>query len=1235
MKTRTLTLLALLVLASVSSFADDPIAGGLYRLSSGRGSNRIMTVGDDGKLTTRARSDGNLGQVWILTKTGQGSNGTMYTLRSALTGQYVQEQKSLNTNFYTADGAKNFYVREHPGIKGYFNFSNEDSFTGLSCIHEDAQFKVVPWSASSSATLSASEWKLEAVTDITVEQVSENIISKSPYSELEEGGVYRIISAPYGRAVCEMSSSATVTTEASSDDASQYWKFVKTGSGYSLQNMYTHRNIQRQGGTVSTQYKTSASSSAFTVRRNTAFPYDIMYDIVDNGSIVLHCAASQGNNVVGWYASDGESNQASVWRLQKVEVSDEELQKAYEGFVEQQSTLKSLTAIRLRLNKFFTDNSCTELKDDFNGLDDGQLRDTLDGLPSVLVDMAVKVKNDSWQKWEREFRVARYGAYSDAAYWANRLSLSAYGRQNNPTGILADKNEMLYVFVGSRIPSGSTLTIETCSTTGVQAAYSQKLSRGLNLVVVPENNSQVYVNYLSANGREIADFDSIGIHIEGGRVNGYFSTARHSDADWEEMWSDGLFSGPVIDVKGSYVMMHMNSTLFRQNVGSRVHRIMDIWDGIVRDELDLMGLLRNDSHPEAYEDLYPRRFNNLMECVSIDYSYMFSTWYYTAYNEGTLSTILNYSKMAEGDGSLWGPAHEIGHSNQGAIKIVGSTEISNNLFSNAIVYLAGNYVSRGFNMQNVQPWLARKLSWPEMYNQGDVMTMTRLFYSLYLYYHVLGNDSTFYQRLFHELRNDPLVHPANPSVMSGKDDYLKFARLASKVAGEDLTDFFDYWGFFRPISNVAVGDYANYTVTTTQADIDEAMQYIKSCGKPNRQIIFIEDRVRQVRKADGTYKKALGESPYSECKSKMGQYEDYPLNLEPSGYIYSVTASGRVTVPSAARNAVGMIVYDKGGRLAYAADTYTFTLPEYLVDEGGYTIYSVRSNGKLTKMYNRNADEYYTVDVYRKASRPFVYYTDGDVSGGTVPELGANDIAVVRSADAPASLASMTNVVGPDSVAANVELADTVGYYAPFEFTAAKFSFTSSLPAAVSNKAYPFAVDASAFSSVGKVMTYKGTEFGGGQAYVVAGDTTGTLEPSCPLLVVRKGGNAPAEWRFSGENVRLAGSGRQSTIGEANFVANFLDTEHSGTSYQGSADGSAFSKRTGRYALKPFAVWLSPANDDYDAYLLKDWDTVGIDNAKALRPANAGGRIYTIDGVRVTAPQKGAIYIIDGRKVVY
>lgn len=144
----------------------------------------------------------------------------------------------------------------------------------------------------------------------------------------------------------------------------------------------------------------------------------------------------------------------------------------------------------------------------------------------------------------------------------------------------------------------------------------------------------------------------------------------------------------------------------------------------------------------------------------------------------------------------------------------------------------------------------------------------------------------------------------------------------------------------------------------------------------------------------------------------------------------------------------------------------------------------------------------------------------------------------------------------------------------------------------------------------------------------------GLGEAANPLLVVRNSADGPAQWSYNAENVRLRGGSKQNEIGGMSFVANFLDTDHTCTAYISSEDCSSFDKQADKNHLQPFAVWLSTTDEGYDRNLLKERGTVGIDNVN-VRPAKPDGRIYTIDGVRVTNPQKGGIYIIDGKKRVY
>ena len=71
----------------------------------------------------------------------------------------------------------------------------------------------------------------------------------------------------------------------------------------------------------------------------------------------------------------------------------------------------------------------------------------------------------------------------------------------------------------------------------------------------------------------------------------------------------------------------------------------------------------------------------------------------------------------------------------------------------------------------------------------------------------------------------------------GKNDYLHIAKMMCDAAGEDLSEFFEAYGMFIPVSNFFVDDYSKYWVTTTQADIDAAKAYMQRYPKAGN-IVF-------------------------------------------------------------------------------------------------------------------------------------------------------------------------------------------------------------------------------------------------------------------------------------------------------------------------------------------------------------------------------------------------------------
>ena len=1204
---------------------------GIYRLTSGRSSGKAMTINSNGELVVATKNTSDLKQVWLIVR-----SGSTYYLRNASSGLYVQTEKNLYTKFSTGSTKATFYIQENAAVSDYFNISTKSDFSGTSCLHEDAQGSVVCWSATTKSPASGSEWKLESATDVSLDQIKEQFNKATGSATIEAGKYYRIISPEYNRAMTETVISKAVGTTEPANDLTQYWVLEKSGSGYFIKNAYTGRYIQKQNGTLSTQYKTNTTTNgAFTISVNNNFPYELRYNIVDNGQIVLHTAATQSYNTVGWYTSNGTSNLASVWYFQEVNPTQDELDATQKDFQDIQTAQNKESSHRTLVTNFFEDYACTTLKSEYQSMDDDALRTAMAELPTIIQEAAVKIKNNAWEKWEKEFRVADYGAYSAPDYWASKLQMHAYGRQNNPTGIIADKNELVYIFVGSSLPSGATLKVETCSSTSVWGDYSKQLKRGLNILVAPADNSHLFILYTSRNGDDISRYANLNIHIEGGRVNGFFDCKKRTDQDWTQMKKDGLFTAPVIDVLGEYIHWHMSTDYVKNNVGTKITEVMAVWDSTACWELDLMGLLKSEKYPDVYEDIYPRKFNNLMECTTVTGdSYMYSTSYYTGYNESNTGSIIQYSKVTAGDGTLWGPAHEIGHSNQGAIRLVGTTEVSNNLFSNMVIFKTGKYTTRYWNIQEMQRWMDQKLSWPELYGKNSeretIGLMNRMFFNLYLYYHALGNHPTFYQEVFKRLRNSPLVQTAG-GITYAKNDYLKFARICSEVAGEDLSEYFEYWGFFRPVIKFEINDYSTYYVTATQREINDAKTAIKACGKPNGNIIFVEDRVENEMGKDGKTKRTLESYSVANCENEMGQYTDFPKHLEASGHIYVVDAKGNVTVTALGKNAVGFKIYDKDHNLAYVSATRKFKLPSYLVEEGGYTIVAAQSDGTDVQLFNKKTDTYYTMNIYRGTKNAIVRYTDAKAESGTIPTLNGNDLAFITEENAPDTLTTMRNVVAAGNTADSILLDNTLPYYAPQDFTAKTLKFNLAYGSHNNLLALPFAISQSDLASDLKLKAFKGVDEYNGNKYLLFEDTDDKIEAGVPFFLLNTSGQAGTQTLTCSDATVLANAGNIN-IGAQTLYGNFTASTVASGKYLPDSTCTTFSLVAENTECPAFGVWMESTDTDKAAtYVIAYNDPTAIKEIATDKSQNK--TMYDLQGRSVKQPGKG-IYIINGKKVV-
>ena len=579
--------------------------------------------------------------------------------------------------------------------------------------------------------------------------------------------------------------------------------------------------------------------------------------------------------------------------------------------------------------KYFTDDICTELAVPYSAMTDEQLRTAMSEMPEQLVDIAIKVKNDAWGKREKEFRVFEAKPHSNSYNWKYLMNVRQYSELQNPTGISAD-NEYLLIFVGSELPDSIWMELYPVAGNMYSPLMTNTLTSGLNMVKIPDtegDDRMLFIKYYvdtdsSATSKKLADYPNVPIHIEGGYVNGYFDLARHTDEDWRDM-TQNMMKHYSVQVLGERVMFHMELNNVLKACPKTIVDAITWWDRCVAWQHELMGA-----------DKYYDRWNDIiMAKDGYEGMFMYATETFTYYEHYTLPDILPWAKVYADPGQMWGPAHEIGHVNQGAINVVSCTEVTNNLFANVQVYRTGKTTTRGLGLAECRKDFGNKTAFPL---RSDPIGKSRMFFQLYLYFHVAGKDTTFYPRLFEALRKNPLDKGPKDrnwwSLTQGKDDQLKFAEKCCEIAQMDLSEFFEAWGFFEPMKDAHVGDYENFIVNLTNDEIEASRARMQKYEKKGGHLMFIEDRIKRSKREDGVsgYRKDFSSDFAVGKMGKVGQWSDYvDESVKAQGYYY-VNVMGNITIKTTnkAAGALGFKLYNaETGDLLDFNNEYSLVVP--------------------------------------------------------------------------------------------------------------------------------------------------------------------------------------------------------------------------------------------------------------------------------------------------------------------
>ena len=750
-------------------------------------------------------------------------------------------------------------------------------------------------------------------------------------AQVEDGKVYRIVSAKYGTVMSESPILHTLScaSKGTATDYHEMWKFTAVGDDkFAIQNVYTQRYVQYETG-KNVNWRTGTSQVSFVVTENALLKGCYNIDRAVGNNWGMHCDGS--SNIVPWSygPSDGEIS-GTEWVFELVNISDEEAAAAalaYQGYAE---ILENSAAIAVVVESLFEDKACTTLKAEYAVMSDEDIVAAMAGVPADLQQVVIKVKNNAWDSVtrEEEFRVYDYKPYSNPEVWANNLFTRPFNRINNPTGIsTSDSKSFIYVFV-ENIPEGTTIDLAEMASTKFWG-NDTRLHEGLNIVPCANKDGSLYIRYIcetAIDGKKLADYPTVKIHIENGYVNGFWSKERgHTNEDWVYM-RDNMFKNPnAVQATGDYSVLNFRTYEFLRECPNNIEGVMRLWDFWNSRQNHYMAL-----------DKYYEWTNNKQLAMSDDNGFMDASAYRTHYNNNTLSTIVNYDLLIEDAGSSWGPNHEIGHTNQYAFQIIGTSEVSNNALTNFAIFDQGTHVSRGNNMENQILDFENKVPYvlrgEKAYGQ-KLFSMTRMYFQLFLYFHAAGKDTTFYPRLFEKLRYDRLVGWNTPNSgeeldangykvgsVDAKYDQLKFAEACCEVAQMDLSEFFEAWGFFVPMKNGLVGDYSHHYVYLHQSSIDSSRTKMQQYEKKGGHLMFLEDRVRKSPTKVSPFSDGTGvRKNYADWNGErigevgdFGQWMDYiDESVKAQGYFYAVS-KGSVLIKEAvgASGALGFKLYN-------------------------------------------------------------------------------------------------------------------------------------------------------------------------------------------------------------------------------------------------------------------------------------------------------------------------------------
>ena len=836
-------------------------------------------------------------------------------------------------------------------------------------------------------------------------------------AQLSNGMVYNFVNVGKGSSM-SIAANGVIVSDTDQSNYSQLWYAASDGNGFTLRNLGNGRYLKSPNAT-SEAWTTVKEKDANCIFTASAVGGNYAMRVTGNSGGYNYMHADGSNNIVCWESS----NNNSQWTMKVVGIDAAALNANWNTLAGIDPSAATVATYQTHLNNLFSDKSCTTLKKSFAS--ESAVKNDADykGLPTALQQMVLKVYTNNWDEnnydnskslWEsayaKKYRVQLYEPYNNAGTAAEALGLNAHTNLNNPTGIFANDREPLYVMVEGSIKEGSTLYLHSYtghSRLSLSHTDGVQLTEGLNVIPSYGEGNNYVINYVvetfdtsdgkrgnKAKARKLSDYSPLKIHIEGGYINGYYNKegdnlyTPDTNADWEYIEARATQTDVV--VLGKYITLQFpfNDADTEGNKGLRnyyndkinIEASIAEWDNVMLWERLLLGVLdetttkaevkqspysnkdvieytgEDGKYASGYGDYY--NIHGLSFGVGGD-AYMYGTWDHCGYHYSTMHSIL--VSMVNDAGTHWGPAHEIGHQHQKLLTVNGLTEVTNNLFSNVVLWFFGESTSRVNGSEgSLSNVLAAFNSEGSDFFTNNIWGQTQMYYKLFLYYHVLGYNTKFYPTLFEMLRQDPM---SSGYEQNGATTLLHFYKKCCLASGDDLTEFFRAHGFFSVMDNRLVGDYSNSVYTSTQADIDAAIAEVKAMNyDENISVLFINDATGETIKSHkGDNLTLYGETTI--C-AEVGSYASFEANTTPD-YTYSVSGT---TVTMEGTGGTGFAIFNEKGEILAFSDKKTFTISKecaVAIASGNAEIRAIQADNTIVEtkdvMETNDSEAKYTV----------------------------------------------------------------------------------------------------------------------------------------------------------------------------------------------------------------------------------------------------------------------------------